>query len=146
VKSPLPEDVNTNETHCVAAEVIRAGKVSRINVVTNSAVFNPLVDCCTGVIVKRIMSLPIYDADTNRVFGCIHIINKSQNDLFSEIDEIFGLLFADQASLLMTSCMRYEGMSLHANMLQHLLQASTSVFPTPIRWFQTDHCSRPRFL
>lgn len=128
VKSPLPEEINTNETNCVAAEVIRAGKVSRINVVTNNVVFNPMVDCCTGVIVKRMMSLPIYDADTNRVFGCIHIINKSQNDLFSEIDEIFGLLFADQVSLLMTSCMRYEGMSLHAIMLQHLLHASTSVF------------------
>lgn len=128
VKSPIPEEINTNDTTCVAAEVIKSSKIARINVVTTHPMFNPMVDCCTGVIVKRIMSLPIYDADTSRVFGCITLVNKSQNDLFSEIDEIFGLLYADQASLLITACMRYDGMSSHATMLQHLLQASTSVF------------------
>ena len=128
VKSPLPEEININETTCVAAEVIKSSKVARINVVGNNPLFNPLVDCCTGVIVKRLLCLPIYDADTSRVFGCIHIVNKSRNDLFSEIDEIFGMLYADQASLLITSCMRYDGMCLHATMLQHLLEASTAVF------------------
>lgn len=128
VKAPIPEEINTNDTTCVAAEVIKSSKIARINVVANHPSFNPMVDCCTGVIVKRMMSLPIYDADTNRVFGCVTLVNKSQNDLFSEIDEIFGLLYADQASLLITACMRYDGMALHATMLQHLLQASTSVF------------------
>jgi septal ring factor EnvC (AmiA/AmiB activator) len=128
VKSPLPEEVRTSETTCVAADVIKSGKIARINVVANNAQFNPLVDCCTGVIVKRMMSLPIYDADTNRVFGCINIVNKSKNDLFSETDEMFGLLFADQASLLVTACTRYDGMSSYATLLQHLLEASTAVF------------------
>eukprot|EP00601_Ochromonadales_sp_CCMP2298_P029886 CAMPEP_0173341404 /NCGR_PEP_ID=MMETSP1144-20121109/9553_1 /TAXON_ID=483371 /ORGANISM="non described non described, Strain CCMP2298" /LENGTH=1248 /DNA_ID=CAMNT_0014287723 /DNA_START=121 /DNA_END=3867 /DNA_ORIENTATION=- len=127
VKSKKPEEIDI-ETRCVAADVIRTGKVSRLNVLSPSTSFNIVVDNCAGVVAKRLMSLPIYDADSSNVLGCVHITNKNRNDLFSESDEIFGLLFADQVSLLLTSCVRYDSMERHSQMLQHLLEASTALF------------------
>jgi len=44
-----------------------------------------------GVIAKRILCLPLFNTDTNEVFGAVHIINKSQgrpNDAFTEVDEL----------------------------------------------------------
>lgn len=45
----------------------------------------------SGVVVKRLLALPLFNNDTNEYFGAIHILNKSQgrpNDAFTEVDEL----------------------------------------------------------
>jgi hypothetical protein len=60
--------------------------------------------------------------------GCIQFINKGNNDSFAEIDEIFGLIFAYQTSLLLTSCVMYDALFYHSQLLRGLLEASTDLY------------------
>ena len=127
VKSASPTELDLKSTSSLAGVVMRSSKVTRINVISNS-VFNHEVDCVSGVAAKRCMSLPLYNVETKKVFGCIHMINKRHNDLFSDTDELFGLIFADQASLLLTSCNMFDQLSSHAGQLQSILESSTALF------------------
>ena len=127
VQSAHHTEIDTTDAKSIATDVIKSGKLVRLNLLSNSH-FHPKIDGCHGVVTKRILSLPVYNTESLNVLGCIHVLNKTGNDLFSEIDEVFGLLYADQTSSLLTSCLRYEHVTNHANLLQNLLEASTALF------------------
>lgn len=127
VQSAHHTEIDTTDAKSIATDVIKSGKLIRLNLLSNSH-FHNKIDGCHGVVTKRILSLPVYNTESSNVLGCIHLLNKTGNDLFSEIDEVFGLLYADQTSSLLTSCLRYEHVTSHANLLQNLLEASTALF------------------
>jgi len=127
VQSAHHSEIDTTDAKSIATDVIKSGKLVRLNLLANSH-FHTNIDGCHGVVTKRILSLPVYNTESSNVVGCIHLLNKTGNDLFSEIDEVFGLLYADQTSSLLTSCLRYEHITNHANLLQNLLEASTALF------------------
>lgn len=127
VQSAHHSEIDTTDAKSIATDVIKSGKLVRLNLLANSH-FHTNIDGCHGVVTKRILSLPVYNTESSNVVGCIHLLNKTGNDLFSEIDEVFGLLYADQTSSMLTSCLRYEHITNHANLLQNLLEASTALF------------------
>ncbi len=128
-RSPVPISYDLSSTRSLAADTIRWAKVFRMNNLAKSVSFNPEIDGCTGVLGRRILSLPLINTHHNMVIGAIEIINKgANNDVFAEIDEIFGLIFAYQTSLLLTSCVMYDALFYHSQLLRGLLEASTDLY------------------
>jgi hypothetical protein len=128
-RSPVPTSYDLTITRSLAADTIRLAKVFRMNNLAKCANYNPEIDGCTGVLGRRILSLPLINTHHNMVIGAIEIINKgANNDVFAEIDEIFGLIFAYQASLLLTSCVMYDALFFHSQLLRGLLEASTDLY------------------
>lgn len=128
-RSKTPTTVDMGTTRSLAAETIRSGKAQRLNIVSNSAAYHPDIDGCVGVITKRIMSLPLFHSQNLSVLGAVQFLNKAQGrDAFAEVDELFGLIFANQAAVFLSECVMYDAMFFHAQLLQGLLEASTELF------------------
>lgn len=134
-RSSVPITIDMDSTKSLAADTIKSGKVCRLNNLSKNQSYNVEIDGCTGVLNKRIMSLPLINTRHSMVIGAIQFINKgTNNDVFAEIDEIFGLIFAYQSSLLITSCVMYDALFYHSQLLRGLLEASTdlySIIPEP---------------
>eukprot|EP01038_Epipyxis_sp_PR26KG_P004167 gene4167-5931_t len=124
-----PDIIDMNETISIAGDTLKHGQIDRINVLSQSILFNPKVDGCDGVTTKRIISFPVVDHETHEVIGAVHLLNKGEhNEVFTDVDELFGLIFADQASLLLTSSVKYDRLRYRAEILQSLLESSTALF------------------
>jgi hypothetical protein len=116
-------------TKSIAMETIRTGKIARVNAVSKNAAYNENIDGCHGVVTKRILSLPLFNTQHSLIIGAIHFLNKGKNfDVFTEADEVFGLIFAHQTSLLLTSCVMYDALFYHSQLLRGLLEASTDMY------------------
>lgn len=117
------------ELTSLAAETIRSSRIARINSIAQCNVYHPDVDGCPGVVVKRILSLPIFNSMHDVAVGCVHIINKGHgNQIFAEVDEVFGLIYADQVSLLVSSCIAHEKLKDRSHLVESLLESSTAIF------------------
>jgi putative methionine-R-sulfoxide reductase with GAF domain len=121
--------IDLSTTKSIAGETLKTGKVSRVNSVNKSATYNDEIDGCTGVLTKRILSLPLFNTQHSLVIGCVQFLNKGKNfEVFTEADEVFGLIFAHQSSLLITSCVMYDALFFHSQLLRGLLEASTELY------------------
>lgn len=130
VRSDKPVVFETSDVKSFANEVLSSGKMLRVNSVHhNNPYYNVAIDGCNGVICKRMIYFPLYNTNTNTIIGCLQLINKgTNNEGFAEIDELFGLLYADQVSLLLTNCNVYNKIQQRSALLQHLLESSTSLY------------------
>lgn len=123
-----PMNIELNTSKSIAGETIKTGKVARINSLNKSS-YNEEIDGCTGIVTRRLLSLPLYNTQHSLVIGAIQFLNKGQNfEVFTEADEVFGLIFAHQTSLLLTSCVMYDALFYHSQLLRGLLEASTDLY------------------
>ena len=112
------QSIDMNESRSLAGETFKTGKISRVNALSKSTVYNAQVDGCIGVTTKRILSIPLINIQHSIVIGSLAFINKRGQDVFTEVDEVFGMIFAYQVSLLLTSCVMYDALFYHAQLLR----------------------------
>ena len=65
----------------------------RTNRASKSKQFSAEVDGLKGIVVERLLCIPLTTQDGTRVIGVLHFINKSKT--FSESDELFAIIFAN---------------------------------------------------
>ena len=123
-KSPKPEIIDIS-TYCLVKEVINSGLPIRLNNL-NESLYNQKIDGISGMKILRLFSVPLRDRVTNRVFGAINLINKHENDFFTNADELFLSIFALQTETLLSSCYMFSRITSKANLLSTLLRASSN--------------------
>ncbi len=128
-RSNEPTTIEINLTKSIAVETIRSGKVQRVNSIAKNSNYNEDIDGCSGVVTRRVLSLPLFNTQHSLVIGSLQFLNKGKNfEVFTEADEVFGLIFAHQTSLLLTSCVMYDALFYHSQLLRGLLEASTDLY------------------
>jgi hypothetical protein len=109
-RSSLPQAIDVAQTKSIAGDVIKHCKVGRFNSLQRVMHFRPEIDGCSGVIVKKLLSVPLsVTADDNEhAGGCIQLLNRFGPTGFSEVDELFMLVIADFLDSLLKSCENYK--------------------------------------
>lgn len=135
MRSKEPEIIHIDDSKSLAADVVKYRHIARLNSLIRVDAHNVSVDGCPGIVTKRILSIPLFDATQNKVIGAVHMLNKSQmSEIFTEVDELFGMIYADQAASIVSSCFIHARMVARASLLTSLLEASVglySVAPEP---------------
>jgi hypothetical protein len=115
----------------VATDVITKNQFIRLNSLhgrhTQSS-FNQEVDGGENITVKRILCVPLHDAAAGRTIGVITFVNKTNGDVFTEVDDLFAEMFAEHATTHIVSCYEFERLNIRCRMLSVLLEASTDIF------------------
>jgi hypothetical protein len=156
-RSYQPELINKNS---LAIQVMKLGKIARLNNLSRVSSYNPLIDSVPGIDVKRILSIPLIatssngtgyehevDTDDKEVYGTIHFINKST--IFTEIDEIILKSLVSIISNSILTCHIMHESYRKSNLLELLLESSSNIyniFPDPlyITNFTPKHLLQPQ--
>lgn len=119
----------------VVQEILKSGQPMRFNNMKEGrmpSIYNADVDGADNVTVKKLLAVPIQDRRNKVTFGVLTFTNRSRNPAspssFSEIDEIFATMFAEQASTLLSACILYRNLVERSDLLTSLLESSTSLF------------------
>jgi len=112
----------------LVSEVVSVGKCARINNMNRTPAFNNAVDSVPGMVAKKVLCLPLLDKNTDIIIGTISFINKRGNDNFTEVDELYGLMYADQVAAAISACQVYDSFGSRSELLKSVLEASTSLF------------------
>ena len=109
-RSILPETIDLLQTKSIAGDVIKHCKVGRFNSLQRVMHFRPEIDGCSGVIVKKLLSVPLSVTanDDEHAGGCIQLLNRFGTTGFSEVDELFMLVIVDLFNSLLKSCENYK--------------------------------------
>lgn len=109
-RSILPETIDLLTTKSIAGDVIKHCKVGRFNSLQRVMHFRPEIDGCSGVIVKKLLSVPLSVTanDNEHAGGCIQLLNRFGPTGFSEVDELFMLVIVDLFNSLLKSCENYK--------------------------------------
>ena len=121
----------TTGTKSLVDEVLRSGNAIRVNSFKDGKCpsFNQEIDGCKNIHVKRMLSVPILDRARKKISGVVQMYNKTHgNGTFTEVDEVFALIFADHAAVFLASSMLYKNVAESAELLHALLDASTALF------------------
>jgi hypothetical protein len=122
-----PEFVDIRDSKSILADTYRTGQMSRSNVIGKSSLYSYETDGCIGVVAKRILAIPLIDPmNDNQIIGSMHFINKLTS--YSEVDELFTMVFADFVSQLVISCNHYKEMSTKSSTLYSLLDIPQKIY------------------
>ena len=110
----------------VLATVFATESPVRCNVLDSG--FDLAVDGCLGLKMSRLLSIPIRSKRNGQIIGVIHFLNKTNGELFSEVDEMLGVVFADQAALPLSSVMSFDILRRQYRILQGVEEAATLYF------------------
>lgn len=114
---------------CLVFDCMTLGHPTRSNNLNRVGAFDPAVDVCSGVVASRIMCIPLRDctSSSGATIGAIQFINKV-GDGFTEADELLGLVFADQASTLLSQCIMAEQANKCMNVYRRILESAVSLY------------------
>lgn len=112
----------------VAETVLRNGREVKINSHKSRSKLDPFVDGCETVRTRKLLCVPLTDASNTRVVGCLQFINKYQNFKFSEVDELYAMMFGDLAGSIISSALLFSRVWDRSQILTNILDASTSMF------------------
>ena len=121
-RSGRPELIDTSPPSLLR-EVVTLGQPIRLNNLAEFT-YDPTIDGVSGIKAHRVFCMPLTDRVTGRVFGAINLINKRENDIFTNGDEIFIRIFAIQLEVMLSCCTVQKKVTSKAQLLQHLLRAS----------------------
>lgn len=128
-RSQTPETIMLSGTTSVIANVIQSDNLTRVNSISQSKHFNMNIDCCPGVVPKKLLFVPIHDRSDGKVIGCFEFINKSTtNEKFGEFEELYANILADIISPLISCCDIYQKLKVKSSLLGQLLESSTALF------------------
>jgi hypothetical protein len=114
----------------VATDVIAKNQFFRLNSLhgRTQSNFNHDIDGSDDIPVKRILCTPLHDNVSGRTIGAITLLNKTNGDVFTEVDDLFAEMFAEHATAHIVSCYEFERLNIRCRMLSALLEASTDIF------------------
>ena len=90
--------------------------------------YNAEIDGVPGMITKKMLSVPLLNKGRDVVIGTMQLLNKKGNENFTEVDELYALMYADQVAALIVACQNYDNLCNRSEILKSLLEASTSLF------------------
>jgi hypothetical protein len=79
--------------------VMTTESVLRFN--TLDASYDNDIDGCIGLKVSRVLSSPLKTKTNGQVMGAIHYFNKHDGEMFTDVDEFLGVLYAEQVGHLL---------------------------------------------
>jgi hypothetical protein len=128
-RSPHPETCSLKDVRSIASDVIKTGKVVRLNNLHRVLSFRQEIDGTPCTITRRILSLPIRSLeDKNVTLGAIHLTNSTGAKGFTEVDEIAAQIFASYAGTLIDMC-RHREATLNSNdLLSNLLDSPIHLY------------------
>ena len=85
------------DVRSVLSSVLLSENMVRSNLLDSN--FNHEIDGCPGLVVTRVLSVPLRSKALQQVIGVVHFLNKLNGEFFTEVDEFMGSLYADQVSL-----------------------------------------------
>ena len=128
-RSPHPESHNLTEVRSIAGDVIKLGRVTRLNNLHRVPSFRQEVDGTPCTITRKILSVPIRSVeDKSLIVGAIHLTNIAGAKGFTDVDEICASIFADFAASLI-DMYRHRAVVLNSNdILSSLLDSSIQLY------------------
>lgn len=133
-RSSNPEIIDISDlkhSTSIAGRVLSGnGKAIRLNTIDKVKSFNSDIDSSPGILVNRLMSIPLFKNLDNEfchsIFGAIHLINK--HSFFSESDEIVIGNYSKCISTNLLSSEQFQIVCTKIKLLESLLEASTSIY------------------
>ena len=123
-RSPKPDIIDLS-TYSLVREVVRSGVPIRLNNL-NESLYDPEIDGVSGIQIQRLFSIPLTDRMTGKVFGAFNLINKYENDFFTNADQLFIGILAVQMETLFSCCHIFSRVTLKASILGRLLRAGSN--------------------
>lgn len=127
-RSSTCEVVSLHNTKSLVSEVIAVGRTARINNMNRMPSYNAEIDGVPGMITKKMLSVPLLNKGRDVVIGTMQLLNKRGNENFTEVDELYALMYADQVAAVIVACQNYNNLCNRSEILKSLLEASTSLF------------------
>lgn len=104
-KDSVAFKLHAKESQSLASDILKMPRVVRHNRLDRIQQYRVTIDGVPGVMPRRILSIPLLDVhDNSRVLGTVHLINRNNNVIFSEGDELFAMIYADFAAMLIHGC------------------------------------------
>ena len=125
VSRDMPPVIHADVTKSITTEVMRTGTPIRLNQtqLNMSNVFNNDVDSCPNVVSKAIIGVPIVDRARDETVGALLFINKRDDQMFTQVDEIFAFIFSEMVGTWFTAVLVNKRLQDRAETLTHLMHA-----------------------
>jgi hypothetical protein len=109
----------------ITENTMRTGAMRRYNNnIRSNSFFNPTVDGIDTINTKRVLTFPLRNQDKTLVVGVMHLLNKRNNNKFTEVDELYGSAFSDVLGGFFSSSILFKRLWLESETLCGIMRAS----------------------
>ena len=102
---------------------MRTAASQRLNSTHRSPQFNVLIDSCPTVTTEKLLGVPIVDKARDEIIGTLLLVNKTGEGIFTDVDDIFASMYAEQIGNWFTTCLVHDRVSQRVETLTHLMHA-----------------------
>lgn len=120
------ERIKLGEQESIAENILHHGLIRRYNNLKQSKnlYYNPDVDSAGDVNIKRILSVPLREMGQGRIIGVCHLLNKRDNNKFSEVDELYVTAYGEMCGGLVSGSILFRRVWNESTIISGLIQAS----------------------
>jgi hypothetical protein len=123
--------IEVGEESSIAENTLRTGAMRRYNNnIRSSSLFNPTVDGVNTVNTKRVLTFPLRNKDKTLAVGAMHLLNKRNNNKFTEVDELYGSAFSDVVGSFFSCSILFKRLWLESETLCGIMRASRRLLET----------------
>ena len=117
--------IEVGEEPSIAENTLATGAMRRYNNnIRNTRDFNPSIDSIDTMNTKRVLTFPLRNQDKSLVVGVMHLLNKRNNNKFTEVDELYGSAFSDVVGSFFSSSILFRRLWLESETLCGIMRAS----------------------
>ena len=117
--------LDVGEQPSIAEHTLRTGAMRRYNNnVRTNGLFSPNVDSIDSLTAKRVLTFPLRNEEKTLVIGALHLLNKRNNNKFTEVDELYGNAYGDAIGSFFSSSVLFKRLWLESEVLCGVLRAS----------------------
>lgn len=117
--------IKLGEQESIAENILHHGLIRRYNNLkqTKNLYYNPEVDSAGDVSLKRILSVPLREMGQGRIIGVCQLLNKRDNNKFSEVDELYATAYGEMCGGLVSGSILFRRVWNESAIISGLIQA-----------------------
>ncbi len=117
--------IHADVSRSIVTEIMRTGISIRLNELqlSRSKDRNAEVDSCPGTTTKSLIGVPVFDKSRDECIGTMLLINKKENGMMTDVDEIFACAYAEMIGTWFTAALVNKRLQDRAETLTHLIHA-----------------------
>jgi hypothetical protein len=118
--------IKLGEKESIAENILHHGLIRRYNNLkqTKNLFYNPEIDSGGDLTIKRILSVPIRELGHGRVIGVCQLLNKRENNKFSEVDELYLTAYGEMCGGLVAGSILFRRVWNESSIISGIIQSS----------------------